>query len=90
MHGTATRFTTSPAIVTRWKTNAPIGMSTSSAHTDARISAAGAFSHAASAAGHAEAPTMIAAVAPNVSQRPTSAIDNGDAIKTAAAVRAIA
>ena len=33
---------------------------------------------------------MIAAVAPKVSQRPTSAIDNGDAIKIVAAVRAIA
>ena len=90
MHGTATRFTTRPATVTRWKMNAPIGMSTNSAHTDASTSAAGALHQAGCGSGTREAPTMIAAVAPKVSHRPTSAIDNGDAIRIATAVSAIA
>ena len=37
-----------------------------------------------------DAPATIAAVAPNVSHKPTSAIDSGEAIRTATSVTAIA
>ena len=90
MHGIATKFTASPAIVTRWNTNVTTGISTSSAEIDASIKRRRAAQPPWLRQRHGVAPATIAAVAPNVSHKPTSAIDSGEATSTATSVSAIA
>ncbi len=69
--GTAARFSTSPAIVTRSKTRADTGISTSSTARLPRQIAAAACHHAAGRAGSHRAPAASSApVAPKVSQKP--------------------
>ena len=74
-------------------------MRTTSAHSEARTSRIGARNQFVRAWGlgdlgawlfHRVVPTTIAAVAPKVSQKPTSAIASGETISTDAAVSAIA
>ena len=74
----------------RSKIRAPIGTSRISADNDASASATGARSHARAGIRTIDAPAMIAAVAPKVSHRPTSAMASGVAIRMTTAVSAIA